>query len=47
VETPQQLAFLGEQGCDEIQGYLFSRPLRQAAFEAFIKEPELSFLQQA
>ena len=47
VETLQQLTFLGEQGCDEIQGYLFSRPLPQAAFEAFIKEPELSFLQQA
>jgi len=47
VETLQQLAFLGEQGCDEIQGYLFSRPLPQAAFEAFIKEPELAFLQQA
>ncbi|MGI9320689.1 MAG: putative bifunctional diguanylate cyclase/phosphodiesterase [Thiogranum sp.] len=47
VETPQQLAFLGEQGCDEIQGYLFSPPLPQAAFEAFIKEPVLSFLQQA
>lgn len=27
VETENQLAFLCEQGCDEIQGYLFSRPL--------------------
>ena len=47
VETLQQLAFLSEQGCDEIQGYLCSPPLSQAAFEAFIKKPELSFLQQA
>ena len=47
VETLQQLAFLSEQGCDEIQGYLCSRPLSKAAFEAFIKKPELSFLQQA
>jgi diguanylate cyclase (GGDEF)-like protein/PAS domain S-box-containing protein len=45
VETLQQLAFLREQGCDEIQGYLFSRPLSRAKFEAFIKEPELKFLE--
>jgi diguanylate cyclase (GGDEF)-like protein/PAS domain S-box-containing protein len=27
VETEEQLRFLGEQGCDQIQGFLFSRPL--------------------
>lgn len=27
VETEQQLAFLLEQGCDEAQGFLFSRPV--------------------
>ncbi len=27
VETAQQLEFLRDQGCDEIQGYFFSRPL--------------------
>lgn len=27
VETPEQLAFLREQGCDQFQGYLFSRPV--------------------
>ena len=27
VETESQLAFLAEYGCDEIQGYYFSRPL--------------------
>ena len=27
VETPDQLAFLRERGCDASQGYLFSRPL--------------------
>ena len=26
VETPEQLAFLQAQGCNEIQGYYFSRP---------------------
>jgi diguanylate cyclase (GGDEF)-like protein len=27
VETPHQLAFLKDNGCDEIQGYHFSRPV--------------------
>lgn len=27
VETPQQLEFLRQQGCDEVQGYVFSPPL--------------------
>ncbi|MBI5741110.1 MAG: EAL domain-containing protein [Nitrospirae bacterium] len=27
VETRHQLVFLSEQGCDEIQGFLFSRPV--------------------
>ncbi len=35
IETPQQLAFLRQQGCDEGQGYLFSPPLSaEAMFEA-------------
>jgi diguanylate cyclase (GGDEF)-like protein/PAS domain S-box-containing protein len=37
VETAGQLAFLREQGCDEMQGYYFSRPLPAAQFEAFAR----------
>lgn len=35
VETLDQLEFLSEHPCDEIQGYYFSRPLTVAAFEDF------------
>ena len=38
VETHAQLGFLAENGCDEIQGYLLSRPLDAAAFTRFIDE---------
>src|SRR5512139_315216 len=37
VETGEQLAFLREEGCQEVQGHLFSRPLAPAAFEAFLR----------
>lgn len=38
VETQEQLAFLREEGCQEIQGFLFSRPLAPAALKAFLHE---------
>ena len=37
VETAGQLAFLREQGCDEIQGYFYCRPVPADAFEAFAR----------
>lgn len=39
VETASQLAFLRLQGCDEVQGYYFSKPLRATEFEAFVRKP--------
>jgi len=36
VETASQLAYLRLQGCDEVQGYYFSRPVPADAFEAFV-----------
>jgi len=36
VETVPQLEFLHAYGCDEIQGFLFSRPLGAVAFERFL-----------
>ncbi len=37
VETEGQLAFLREQGCNEVQGYYFSKPLPAEQFEAFMR----------
>ncbi|KAB0492609.1 sensor domain-containing protein [Pseudomonas vancouverensis] len=33
VETHEQLDFLREHGCDEVQGYLFGRPMQAGLFE--------------
>jgi diguanylate cyclase (GGDEF)-like protein len=38
VETEQQLDFLRNEGCDEIQGYHFSPPLPAGAFEALLRK---------
>jgi EAL domain-containing protein (putative c-di-GMP-specific phosphodiesterase class I) len=38
VESEQQKAFLLKHGCDEIQGYLFSKPLPADQFEALLKK---------
>lgn len=38
VETAQQLAYLHELGCDEMQGYLFSPPLPTDSLMKLLKE---------
>jgi EAL domain-containing protein (putative c-di-GMP-specific phosphodiesterase class I) len=37
VETAEQVSFLREQGCEEMQGYYFSRPLPLAEATAILK----------
>ncbi len=39
VETAEQLKFLTESGCDEVQGFFFSRPLDSHLLEAFLNGP--------
>jgi EAL domain-containing protein (putative c-di-GMP-specific phosphodiesterase class I) len=38
VETPEQLAFLQEKGCNSYQGYIKSRPLPAQEFEQLLRE---------
>jgi diguanylate cyclase (GGDEF)-like protein/PAS domain S-box-containing protein len=40
VETAEQLAFLREQGCEEAQGYYFSKPLPAGEFAALMREKQ-------
>jgi EAL domain-containing protein (putative c-di-GMP-specific phosphodiesterase class I) len=37
VETPEQNDRLRDEGCAELQGFLFSRPLEAAELDAFIR----------
>jgi EAL domain-containing protein (putative c-di-GMP-specific phosphodiesterase class I) len=41
VETHAQLAFLAENDCDEIQGYLLSKPLDGKALKDFMQGPRM------
>jgi len=36
VETEEQLRFLSNHHCDQLQGFLLSRPLPAEAFERFL-----------
>ncbi|NGZ84026.1 EAL domain-containing protein [Duganella aceris] len=38
VEKEAQLSYLRRHGCDEMQGYYFSRPLPEDEFEAMLRE---------
>jgi EAL domain-containing protein (putative c-di-GMP-specific phosphodiesterase class I) len=41
VETIDQLQYLQQQGCDEIQGYYFSKPILTNMFEEFYKSHQI------
>jgi len=47
VETEAQLAYLRSRGCDEVQGYLFSRPVPAREFEQMLRDSRLAALQGA
>lgn len=47
VETEAQMNFLREYGCDEMQGYYFSRPLPGNEFTALLRSRENSALLSA
>ena len=41
VETQAQLRYLREQGCDMVQGYLFSPPVPVNEFEDMVRQGKL------
>ncbi|RST77365.1 EAL domain-containing protein [Siminovitchia acidinfaciens] len=42
VETKEQLQLLKKSGCDQVQGYLFSKPLLKEHFEKLLVQPVLT-----
>jgi diguanylate cyclase (GGDEF)-like protein len=46
VETKAQESFLREQDCDQIQGFLFSKPLAGDEFATFAREHNLGLLKE-
>jgi EAL domain-containing protein (putative c-di-GMP-specific phosphodiesterase class I) len=40
VETHQEEDMLRRQGCDEIQGYLYSRPLSPRDLAQWLRQPQ-------
>lgn len=46
VETKAQERFLRDQSCDQIQGYLFAKPLSAEDFGAFAREHSISLLKK-
>jgi diguanylate cyclase (GGDEF)-like protein/PAS domain S-box-containing protein len=42
VETAQQAEFLRREGCEEAQGFLYSKPLPAGEFEAYLRTQQLA-----
>jgi EAL domain-containing protein (putative c-di-GMP-specific phosphodiesterase class I) len=41
VETEQQRALLRLAGCDELQGYLFGKPMLARDIERLVRQPKV------
>lgn len=44
VETPEVASIVQESGCEEVQGYLYARPMVPQAFEAWLIERQRQML---
>jgi len=44
VETPEQLAFLQEKGCDMYQGYIKSKPVPAHEFAELLRDQQHSWV---
>lgn len=47
VETAEQMTFLRKNGCKEVQGYLFSRPVNAEQFESILSGSNRVYLEHA
>lgn len=43
VERPEDLVFLGQAGCDAVQGYLVARPMQFEKLQSFVEEFNQAF----
>ena len=41
VETAAQAAMLRAEGCEEVQGFLYAKPLPAAQFEGFLRASQI------
>ena len=40
VETPQQLKFLRSEGCNQVQGYYFCKPVPACSFDDLLRQQD-------
>ncbi len=47
VERPDQISFLEQNGCDEIQGYIFNKPLPASQFDKLLEKQSCADVSKA